>query len=173
VRAAACDRSAMSDSELIRAEDRVALLREGIVVLHVARVRGRLCASVTGAGVNRVADAVCRRLGVDTDVEVVGLLPRRLLPLRCVGHMEREPGRLQVRFVLCGDEHVDDIVVAEDADTVAVLGSVCTSESGEDRECCEVPCHVYLERPLGRRVVVDGVTGEVVPYKNVYATLGT
>lgn len=85
--------------------------------------------------------------------------------------MEREAGRLQLRFVLWPDEHVDDIVVAEDATTVAVLGTVCTPETG-GRECCEVPCHVYLERPLGDRAVVDGLTGQPVPYKNVYETLG-
>jgi hypothetical protein len=148
----------MTESELISAEDRVALLRKGIVVIEADATRGRLRVGVTGGGVDRVVDA--------------GLLPRRLLPLRCVGHKEREPGRLQLRFVVSDDEHVDDIVVAEDAATVAVLGTVCTPESGEDREYCEVPCHVYLERPLGHRTVVDGVTGEAVPYKDVYAKLG-
>ena len=157
---------------LIGAEDRVALLREGIVVLSAATVKGRLCVSVTGGGEDRVVELVRDRLGEEAEVLVHGVLPRRLLPLRCVGHMEREPGRLQLRFVLWGDEHVDDIVVAEDAETIAVLGSVCTSESGVDRECCEVPCHVYLDSPLGNRAVVDGVTGKPVPYKNVYATLG-
>jgi hypothetical protein len=162
----------MTESELISAEDRVALLRKGIVVIEADATRGRLRVGVTGGGVDRVVDAVRRRLGEETEVDVLGLLPRRLLPLRCVGHKEREPGRLQLRFVVSDDEHVDDIVVAEDAATVAVLGTVCTPESGEDREYCEVPCHVYLERPLGHRTVVDGVTGEAVPYKDVYAKLG-
>jgi hypothetical protein len=27
---------------------------------------------------------------------------------------------------------------------------------------------IYLERPLGDRVVVDGYCGSVVPYRNVY-----
>jgi len=30
---------------------------------------------------------------------------------------------------------------------------------------------VYLDRPLGDRVVIDGVTGSPVPYKNIYAEL--
>jgi hypothetical protein len=75
-------------------------------------------------------------------------------------------------LVLRGDEHVDDIVVAEDATAVVVLATVCTPVTGEPGACCEVPCHVWLDEPLGRREVVDGVSGEVVPYKNVYATLG-
>jgi hypothetical protein len=86
--------------------------------------------------------------------------------------MEREPGRLQLRIVLRGDEHVDEIVTAEHAKTVVVLATVCTSALGETGDFCEVPCHVWLDEPLGRREVVDGVSGEVVPYKNVYATLG-
>ena len=32
--------------------------------------------------------------------------------------------------------------------------------------------HVYLESPLGDRTVIDGVSGDAVPYKNVYAALG-
>ena len=44
--------------------------------------------------------------------------------------MEREPGRLQLRYVTCGDEHIDDIEVAEDDDFVVVLGTVCTSVIG-------------------------------------------
>jgi hypothetical protein len=35
----------------------------------------------------------------------------------------------------------------------------------------EAPVHVSLDRPLGDRAVIDGVTGEAVPYKNVYAAL--
>jgi hypothetical protein len=31
--------------------------------------------------------------------------------------------------------------------------------------------HVYLEETLGDRTVVDGVSGDAVPYKNVYAAL--
>lgn len=89
------------------------------------------------------------------------------------GLLEREPCRLQLRFGLCGDEHVDDILVAEDACTVVVFATVCVSmgsEAGADG--CEGPWHVYLERPLGTRVVVDGVSGNGVPYKNVYAGIG-
>lgn len=161
----------MTDSELIRPKDRVALLREGIVVVEAEIVKGRLRVEVTGGGVERVVATVKRRLGDETDVEVLGDLPRRLVPRPCVGHMEREAGRLQLRYVLWRDEHVDEILVAEDATTVAVLATVCTPETG-DLESCEIPYSVYLEGPLGGRAVVDGVTGRVVPYKNVYATLG-
>jgi hypothetical protein len=70
-----------------------------------------------------------------------------------------------------GDEHVDDIVVAEDDACVVVYGIVCTSVAGSGRDAYEGPWRVYLERPLGDRMVIDGVTGSPVPYKNVFAEL--
>jgi hypothetical protein len=153
------------------ASDRVALLRHGIAVVAADTAQGRLRVGVTGAGSARVREVVARRLGADADVEVLGDLPRRLQPRECSGYMEREPGRLQLRFGLCGDEHVDDIVVAEDGWTVVVFATVCTSVSGEVGAVHEGPWHVHLERPLGDRAVIDGTSGNSVPYKNVYAGL--
>jgi hypothetical protein len=160
-----------NDQPSISAADRVALLTQGIVVVEAETFRGTLHVAVTGVGDDRVYDAVTGRLGDDIEVELLGRLPRRLEPRRCVGHMEREEGRLQLRYVLRGDEHVDDIVVAEDAERVVVLGTVCSSVSGDDGPAYEAPFHVYLERRLGRRQVVDGAYGELVPYKNVYAEI--
>jgi hypothetical protein len=85
--------------------------------------------------------------------------------------MEREARRLQLRFVLCGDEHVDDIVLAEDDESVVVYGIVCTSVAGTNGRAWEGPWHVYLGQPLGDRAVIDGVTGSPVPYRNIYAEL--
>ena len=42
---------------------------------------------------------------------------------------------------------------------------------GEDGNAVECPYHVYLERPLGERRVIDGFAGELVPFKNVYAEI--
>jgi hypothetical protein len=152
-------------------QDRTALLEHGIVVLDSFSSGGRTQVDVTGARAERVREVVGRLLGEDVLVDVVGDLPRRLRPLRCVGHMEREPGRLQLRFVIAGDDHVDDIVVAEDETTVVVFGTVCTTALPQHGERCEVPCHVYLEGPLGDRTVIDGTTGDAVPFKDVYAEL--
>jgi hypothetical protein len=153
------------------AEDRGVLLRQGIVAA-ADTASGRLRVGVTGIGLARVHEIVASRFGEEVEVEVLGELPRRLEPRECAGYMEREPGRLQLRFRLCGDEHVDDIVVAEDELTVVVLATVCTSVSGEVGAHWEGPWHVYLERPLGVRAVIDGASGNGVPYKNVYAGLG-
>jgi hypothetical protein len=160
-----------SDDTWINAADRVALLRHGIVALESDEAGLRL--GVTGAGEDRVRETIARRLGSDVTVEVLGDLPRRLEPRPCVGYMEREPRRLQLRFALRGDQHVDEVVVAEDETTVVVFATVCTSVRGEPRAWCEGPVHVYLESALGDRTVIDGVSGDAVPYKNVYAALGT
>ncbi len=152
----------------LTAEDRVALLRHGVSVVEEDATGERLRIGVTGVNCARVRDVVSRRFGIDVDVDVLGELPRRLRPRRCVGHREREPGRLQVRFVVRGDEHIDDILVAEDERTVVVFATVCTSVIGECGDQCDAPWHVYLKSPLAGRVVVDGASGDVVPYVNAF-----
>jgi hypothetical protein len=76
-----------------------------------------------------------------------------------------------LRFVLRGDEHVDDIVVAEDNESVVIYATVCASVAGMDGQAWEGAWHVYLGQPLADRVVIDGVTGSPVPYKNIFAEL--
>jgi len=151
----------MADSQ------RADLLRHGIVV--VGGDSGRV--EVTGAGSDRVREIAERVLGDNVEVEVIGPTPRLTEPRMCRGHMEREPGRLQVRYALVGDEHVDDIVVAEDERTVVVFCTVCTAAAGEEGERWEGPWHVYLDAPLGDRTVIDGSTGEPVPYRNIWAEI--
>jgi hypothetical protein len=154
---------------LVTPADRTALLRHGIVVLEVDPARMRI--DVTGHDPERARDVTARRLGDGVDVDVLGELPRTLVPRPCVGYMEREPGRLQLRIVLRGDEHVDEILVAEDERAVVAFATVCTSTAGETGPRCEVPCHVYLDRPLGERAVIDGTLSREVPYKNIYPEL--
>jgi hypothetical protein len=157
--------------ELVGPADRVALLRLGIVVVaaEAGPAGGRVAA--TGASEAQVRELVASRLGDGIDVDVLGELPRRLESRRCVGYMEREPGRLQLRLGLYGDEHVDEIVVAEDERAVVVFATVCTSAHNELGVVCERPFHVYLERPLADRTVIDGTCGSAVPRRNVYVRL--
>lgn len=100
-------------------------------------------------------------------------LSREISPRRCVGHMEREPGRLQLRLVLYPGEHVCEIDIEEDDEAVVAFASVCVPVEEDDGggDACEVPCHVYLESPLGDHAVHDGHFGHAVPYRNIYAEL--
>jgi hypothetical protein len=96
---------------------------------------------------------------------------RRLTPRTCVAHREREPGRLQLRFVLDAAEHMHEIVVDEDDEVVEVFATVCGPVSGPSGDVIDVPWHVYLERPLAGRSVVDALSGREVPFRNVLAEL--
>lgn len=86
----------------------------------------------------------------------------------CTGHMEREPGRLQVRAALRRGEGVCSVLFEENAASVKVLILVCGT-ADPDSEYVDCPVHIYLEEPLGDRPVLDVVRERrPVPYRNVY-----
>ena len=149
-------------------QDRVTLLKEGIAVLSVESDEGGTHVSVAGRDDRRVRTRVGELLGEEANVWVVGDTPRQLRPRRCAGYCESDPGVLHLRYVVQGAQHVDDIVVAEDDETVVVFGTVCTSVVGEGGEPIDCPAYVALDRPLDERTVIDGVSGQAVPYRNVY-----
>ena len=160
------------DNEIISESDRAELLGQGIQVLSATSYEDQVQVYVAGGDEDRARSAVIAQVGREVDVEWCGALHRRLVPQPCVGYMEREEGRLQVRYVLTvEDEHVGDIEVTEDDRTVTVSATMCTPVHLEGRHEMECPYHVYLDRPLGDRTVIDGVSGEPVPYKNVYDEL--
>ncbi len=85
--------------------------------------------------------------------------------------MEREPGRLQLRVALHGREGVCSVLFEEDDEAVTVLILVCGEEEPET-DWVGCPVHIYLEKPLGGRAVLDVVQGcRAVPYVNVYEKL--
>jgi hypothetical protein len=79
-----------------------------------------------------MTDDVDRAPSVDTTL-------RQLIPRASVAYREREPGRLQLRFVLDADEHMHEIVVEEDDDVVEVFATVCGPVSGPSGEVIEGP----------------------------------
>jgi hypothetical protein len=78
---------------------------------------------------------------------------------------------LQLRLVLARDEHVDDIVVDENDDRIVAFAAICSPTIGAHPEQMDGPFHVYLERPLGDRKVIDALSGREVPYRNVWDEL--
>lgn len=163
------------DSEIawsfVTPADRAALLRKGVVVLGDGRSRQGRWAFVTGPDPDRARVDARLQFGPKVVVDVVGAVPRHLVPRACDGHMEREPGRLQLRYATTASEHIDDVLVEEDEESVVVFATVCTPVVNHERHLMEGPHHVYLDRPLGGRRVFDGVTGREVPYKNMWDDL--
>ena len=94
------------------------------------------------------ADRAMAELLPGTEFEWCGETPRELRPRAIHRCCEREPGRLQLRVVVGAEEHVDEILVAEDDDIVTVLTAVCTPVAG----------------PLGARKVIDAVRGEELEF---------
>ena len=137
----------------ISTEDRSALLLERVVVhaIHDDEFGTRMY--VTGPDEERARDVIAERLGDEVEVTVCGDVPREVRPRRCYGQMEREPGRLQLRYCTQDEEHVNEIVVAEDDAQVIVFGTVCTPIDLPARASrSDSPYHVYLDQPLGERM---------------------
>lgn len=90
---------------------------------------------------------------------------------RCEAHMEREPGRLQLRLLLRPSEGICQVPFEETEDAVTVLILVCGPViPGE--EFIDCPTHIFLNEPLGDRVVLDVVQGgRPVRYRNIYEEL--
>jgi hypothetical protein len=89
----------------------------------------------------------------------------------CLGHMQREPGRLQLRVPLRAREGVCSVLFEEDEESVTVLILVCGDVDSKS-EWTDCPVHIYLAEPLGVRVVRDVVQRrKQVPYRNVYESL--
>lgn len=163
--------SSEPDWEFVTKEDRAALLRDGVVVLGDGLLRRKRWVTISAADRGRGVQLAQDRFGPRVDVTHVGDGPRRLEPLECDGHMEREPGRLQLRYATTVSQHIDDVIHEEDDLAVVVFATVCTPVFHEERHYMEGPIHVYLEGPLDGRAVIDGVTGRRVPYRNVYREL--
>jgi len=161
----------INESGIVSAEDSVALLKEGIAVLSVEDLGGRVQVGATGRDEERVRRRVVERLG-DVDVWVVGDVSRQLRPRAACSYMEAQPTLLQLRYIVQGHQHVDEIVTAEDEETIVVFGCVCMSVVGDEGEAIDAPAYVVLERPLGERTVIDGVSGEILPFRNIYEGIG-
>jgi hypothetical protein len=88
-------------------------------------------------------------------------------PRKIIAYREREPGRLQLRVPLSRGGGVCEVVVEEDEQTVRVRALVHYHDDDEDgpgsHERVNCPVHVYLDRPLQGRQVVDVETGAALP----------
>ncbi|MDQ6777260.1 MAG: hypothetical protein M3071_13820 [Actinomycetota bacterium] len=68
--------------------------------------------------------------------------------------------------VWVGAEGICAALVEEDEDNVYVRVIMCYEEldaDTEDHECWDCPVHVYLEKPLNGRAVIDVQTDRALP----------
>jgi hypothetical protein len=90
--------------------------------------------------------------------------PQRLC--HALGFRERSVGELELRVLLGGDDAgVCQVIVDEHEDEVHVRALVCRRAAGDSSqsasgEWLDCPVRVWLERPLGRRAVIDADTDE-------------
>lgn len=154
----------IDDSHWISREDRVVLAaRDGIFVHAVRRYRGSLRVFVTGPHEALTRDRVHMQLGDDFDVRYCGDAPRSVRPAQCFAYAETDPGCLDLRYMLRFQQQVADVLVAEDEDTVVVLGFACMSVLGDAGEPAERSVAAFLSEPLGSRRVIDAFSREPVP----------
>src|SRR4051812_17934169 len=148
---------------------RATLLRRGVAVLFQETTPKRDSVLYVSSLRPEWAERAMAELLPGVVFEWCGETPRELRPRAIHRCCEREPGRLQLRVVVGAAEHVDEILVAEDDHIVAVLVTVCMPVAGPLGEQCDVPCHVYLDRPLGTRKVIDAVRGEELEFLDLDA----
>jgi len=153
--------------EMISAQDRVALLREGIVVLSEDTDGQWAQVCVTGEDEERVREIVAARVGAAVEVRVCGELPHELWRRRCRGYVARGPATVGLRFEFFESQHLDDVVIAEDENAVVMFATIYSpvSSEGSGRQR-EVEVKVVLEQPLGGRELFDAVAGEPIPRWN-------
>lgn len=94
--------------------------------------------------------------------------PQRLR--HALAHRERSLCELELRVPLGRDEGgVCQLVVDEREDEVYVRVLVCVRRKSDSvigpREYVDCPVRVWLERPLGERIVIDVDTGQELPLR--------
>jgi hypothetical protein len=95
--------------------------------------------------------------------------PQRLVEI--VGFRLKGADYLSLRVILRPDDHgICHVVVEEHPDRVLVLAVACIDDRPRRRDAhggpsseTDCPCNVWLEQPLGDRIVVDIDSGQPLP----------
>jgi hypothetical protein len=146
----------------ISTDDRIDLLRERVVVHAVRDDLFGTHVAVTGPDEERARALVTDLFETRVDVAVCGDRPRGIHPQRCGGYVKRGARTLELRYELLPNEHVDEILVAEDEDRVVVLATVCAPVDRKLGDIVEYVYSVHLQRSIGDRIVLDAVENEPV-----------
>jgi len=141
-------------------------LARGVVVLDEERpTKGAPAPSVAASRPERAAAAVAELLGAGWELDWVGTTPREIVPRALVDYSDRGMGVLKLGIVLYAEEHIDEVLLAEDDEKIVVAAYVCSPGVALPGARQEV-AKVYAERDIGDRLVIDALTGEVLRRAN-------
>jgi hypothetical protein len=148
-----------AEVEAVRAE----LLARGVVVLRERRPRkGDKSLTVASYRPEWARHAVPELLGEDWEVDWVGETPREIVPVRILSYRDRGMGGIKL-FVAIGDEeHVDEVLLAEDAEKIVLAAYVCSPATGSGGRHRIEAIKKYAARSLDGRPVIDRFSGEVL-----------
>jgi hypothetical protein len=139
------------------------LLRRGVVVLDDETDRkGNRRLAVASYVEDWAHEAVAQLLGDRYEVDWIAKTPRELQPARCTGYRDRGMGCLRIYIAVREDEHVDEVLLAEDANQIVVAAYACTPAYGGTVGWYTDQSNQHIELPLGNRPVIDRFTGEVI-----------
>lgn len=138
------------------------LLRRGVAVLSDETFRGQRTVELSSY-VEEWAYEAARELLPGVDVAWVAQTPREIKPARSVSWRDKGENHIRVWIEVGPGEHVDDVLAAEDDESVVVLAYTCTPAAGAFGMPHHEPAGIYLERPVGDRVVVDGFSHDPIP----------
>lgn len=139
------------------------LLARGVVALGESRPRkGPKILFVASALPEWAEAAVPDLLDDSWEIDWLGETPRRIVPRRILEYGDRGMGGLKVTLVLQDEEHVDEVLIAEDDDKIVLAAFVCSPALPTGGPSAVEAIKKYAARDLAGRPVIDRFTGEVL-----------
>lgn len=145
------------DTSWITDDQKLQLLRFGIVVLSSSMRRKRRHLEITCSRVHEPEETVWEVIGEERiTVSQVEATPVVIDATSCNGYSEPEPGVLELYISTAPGHRIEQVLVAEGEDCVVVYAMACFPAEVRPREREDRPHRVRLREPLGRRYVHDG-----------------
>jgi hypothetical protein len=142
---------------------RAGLLARGVIVLDEERTKKGVKTLYVASMQQEWAEvAVPAALGDEWEVHWISETPRRITPRRLLDYSDRGMGGLKLGIVLHAEEHVDEVVLAEDDEKIVVAAYVCRPALPVRSGTCQDVVKVCAQRDVGGRLVIDFCTGEAL-----------
>ena len=153
--------------EAVRAE----LLARGVIVLEESRGRkGEKSLLVASYRMEWAEEAVPELLGEQWEVVWIAKTPREIVPVGILSYRDRGMGGIKLFVALADEEHVDEVLLAEDEEKIVLAAYVCSPAlptGGRHRIEAIKTCAMA---DLAGRPVIDRFTGEVLVNESLLDT---